>query len=539
MPAPSLTPKRVAPGASFTAPPSATSTFYPTPPLSTQPTQRATPSLTNQSPLAPLSSFKKGVAYTTWRRGGYLNPASDQALEKIVKPMGVTWITLLVTCYQEKITSTQIICNRENTPSDEDLAHAIHTAHQLGIRVMLKPHLDLSNDPTHWRGEIGFGNNAALWKTWFEAYTSFITHYAELGEQYRVDEFCVGTELVESARRAAEWRAVIREIRTRYRGPLIYATNHGEEDSVTWWDALDEIGVDAYYPLTNRTNPSVDELKTAWKPLAERLKSLAKRWNKPVIFTEIGYRSIDGTNRTPWDYSVIAPLDLQEQADCYQAVFETFAGQDWWGGVFWWNWEADPNHGGPVNRDYTANGKPAENVLRKFYGAPLRPTPAPTQVRMPDEENLLVIYHDSLGTGWEDWSWGVISSLADRTRRYNGDTAIRLQFKPWGGLSLHHPGVRTTPYHWLEFWVMTSNSSTQRLAVFVNDEKENELRKVEAQDYTREGKLIARQWQQVRIPLADLSAVGILMTKVNIQEYQGGNQPELWIDEIRLLGALP
>ena len=138
---------------------------------------------------------------------------------------------------------------------------------------------------------------------------------------------------------------------------------------MTWWDALDAIGVDAYYPLTTSNRPTVAELKAAWGPIKSRLSKLSNKWNRPIIFTEIGYRSIDGANRQPYDYQLSGRLDPREQADCYQAVFESLAGQDWWRGVFWWNWTTNPDQGGSFDPGYTANNKPAENVLRRHYGA--------------------------------------------------------------------------------------------------------------------------------------------------------------------------
>jgi hypothetical protein len=42
--------------------------------------------------------------------------------------------------------------------------------------------------------------------------------------------------------------------------------------AVNWWDAVDLIGVSAYFPLSSSTNPSLDELKNSWYPIMETLK---------------------------------------------------------------------------------------------------------------------------------------------------------------------------------------------------------------------------------------------------------------------------
>jgi len=243
---------------------------------------------------------------------------------------------------------------------------------------MLKPHIDLSNDYSHWRGEIDFGSDETSWKTWFESYTNFITHYAALAQKTDVDFFVVGTELSGASYRADEWRAVTKAVRSLYHGPLAYAANWRAKDSILWWDAVDAIGIDAYYPLTQSSHPTVTQLKAAWVPIAAHLGSLSKKWNRSIIFTEIGYRSIRGANKEPYDWQVSKPVDLQQQVNCYQAVFEALAGKDWWHGVFWWNWDTNPLQGGPTDTDYTAANKPAEDILRVNYGVSPRPASATT-----------------------------------------------------------------------------------------------------------------------------------------------------------------
>jgi hypothetical protein len=316
-----------------------------------------------------VNPFMKGVAYTSWSSGQYSGTQSDATLSQVIKPMGVNWVTLLVTCYQDTITSTDIRCNTSKTPSDADITHAINEAHRLDIRVMLKPHIDLSNDSGHWRGQIAFGSDEAAWARWFDSYSNVMTYYADLAQRTGADYFAVGTELKGTSGRVGQWRSVIHAIRRLYSGPLIYAANWDEVGHVGWWDAVDAIGVDAYYPLTQTNQPTVADLRRAWAPIASSLDLLAQQWDRPIVFTEIGYRSIDGVNIAPYAYRNAGQLDLQEQSDCYQAVFEVFGGGQypWWGGVFWWNWKPDPNQGGTSDTGYTAHNKPAENILRAHY----------------------------------------------------------------------------------------------------------------------------------------------------------------------------
>ncbi|MDH7505329.1 MAG: glycosyl hydrolase family 53 [Candidatus Acetothermia bacterium] len=291
---------------------------------------------------------------------------------ELLAQTGAEWLALIVTCYQENIHSTEIGClTGSRTPTDDDLRHAIQVARRLGLKVLLKPHLDLDDDPAHWRGEISFTEESD-WQAWFASYSRFIQHYAQLAQAERVEMFCVGVELERTTVREADWREIVSRVRELYHGLLIYAANHsGEEFRIKFWDALDYIGVDAYYPLTDEEDPTVEELEAAWGPHLSRLRGLSARWGRPVIFTEIGYRSLDGTNIAPWDWQAQGPIDLQEQADCYLAFFQTFWRQhDWFRGVFWWAWSTDPDQGGPQDTGYTPHDKPAEAIIREFFQEP-------------------------------------------------------------------------------------------------------------------------------------------------------------------------
>jgi arabinogalactan endo-1,4-beta-galactosidase len=165
-----------------------------------------------------------------------------------------------------------------------------------------------------------------------------------------------------------DWRRIISETRGIFAGPITYASNHeGEETTIRWWDALDYIGVDAYYPLTNQNDPTLSDLRAAWLTPTLALENLSRQYNRPIIITEIGYQSVDGANQHPWEWQTGGTVDIQEQADCYQAALEIFWRRPWLRGIYWWYWSADPNQGGPSDTDYTPHGKPAEIILKNYY----------------------------------------------------------------------------------------------------------------------------------------------------------------------------
>lgn len=483
--------------------------------------------------VATIEPQEKGMSYATWWSGNYASSGSDLSLGHLADT-GATWISLIVTGYQDDLTSTDIYTNTA-TPTDADLIHAIQRAHSLGLKVMLKPHVDLWNDPAHWRGQITFGDEAQ-WQAWFASYRSFIDHYADLAKAQGVEQFCVGTELSGTAQREADWRAVIADVRSRYHGPIIYAANQGgEETGITWWDAVDYIGVDAYYSLTEEDDPTLAELEAGWDGPLVTLSALAATWNKPILFPEIGYRSIDGANRDPWNWQRSGALDLQEQAEAYQAFFDRVWSQPWFGGVFWWMWETDPFAGGPCDTGYTPYDKPAEAVLRTGYdGAPL-PTPA---ALLPDDDNARGIYDEGLAAGWDDWSWSATRDLAATDQVYSGTQAISVTLGTWGGLSFWHSAFPADAYTWLELYLRPGQGDTHPLEAFFYDDSGQELFKRHLDDcrYVEGGTLQPDAWNRVLIPLEHLGVSGHQVARITIQN--DSTQPvSFWVDAIRLVGS--
>lgn len=321
-------------------------------------------------PAVPPSAFERGILYPSFQAGEYASAESDATLAQVVQPLGVNWVAVVVTCYQERVSAIPIDCHSSGSATDDDLTHAIAVLHTHGIKVMLAPHIDPRDYPAHWRGDINFGNNATAWRDWFASYTAFITHYATLAQATGADAFVVGTELQGTSTHVREWRTAVTAIRHLYSGTLTYAANHGEEASVQWWDALDAIGVDGYYPLTQRDDPTLEQLRAAWRPIVGQLRELARIWQRPILLTEIGYQSRAGTNQAPWGIDR-ATIDAQEQAACYQAVFDAIADQRWLLGIFWWDILPKRDQGGPSDTDYTPIGKPAAAVLRgNFMASP-------------------------------------------------------------------------------------------------------------------------------------------------------------------------
>ena len=155
-----------------------------------------------------------------------------------------------------------------------------------------------------------------------------------------------------------------------YDGPLVYAANWwAEYDRIGFWDALDYVGINAFFPLSRGPAPSSAELGRNAVAIADSIELLYQRTGKPVIFTEVGFKSVRGTSVEPWEWSgSLDAVDVQEQVRCYEAIFESFWGRPWFYGMYWWKWFSDLRRGGPSHPGFTPHNKPAEQVLARWYG---------------------------------------------------------------------------------------------------------------------------------------------------------------------------
>ncbi|NKI31667.1 glycoside hydrolase family 113 [Croceivirga thetidis] len=236
-----------------------------------------------------------------------------------------------------------------------------------GIQIMVKPQIWV------WRGEFTgdlLMNSEDDWVKFENSYEKFILTYARLAQETNAEIYCIGTELEEFVKHRPEfWHKLIGEVRKIYSGQLTYAANWDEYKRTPFWEDMDFIGVDAYFPLSEMREPSVDDMKKGWQKWKTALKELSNTTDKPILFTEFGYRSMDYTAKKPWlvDRNEMA-VNLQSQADALKVTFEEFWKEDWFAGGFVWKWFIHhEDSGGVEDNRFTPQNKPAQEVLKKAF----------------------------------------------------------------------------------------------------------------------------------------------------------------------------
>ncbi|MEM7039770.1 MAG: hypothetical protein AAF570_22545 [Bacteroidota bacterium] len=269
------------------------------------------------------------------------------------------WVALIPQAYVTQGDPTLM-----DTAWADDLSVIIPHIQNFGYKIMLKPHVDVNRSTIH-RGEYELENDSA-WTEFETAYRQWTLDLAKIARDYQVEMFCVGTELrIFTMERPKFWQNLIEEVRGIYTGPLTYAANWDEYGMMPFWDQLDYIGIDGYFPLVEARTPEVEDLVAAWEPDHDHLYNMHLSHCKPILFTEIGYRSVDYAAWEHWNITNNV-LNWQVQANGFEAFYRTFWHEDWVAGAFVWDWRTYPID--PSNTEWTPQDKPAAEVIKDWHG---------------------------------------------------------------------------------------------------------------------------------------------------------------------------
>jgi hypothetical protein len=304
---------------------------------------------------------------------GYGSPAYDRALTE-ARSMGANWISVTPFGRVADLSGVGVDLTFE-APFERnrrDVARAVEMAHGRGLHVLIVPPLWVESGK--WRGLIDPGSDEA-WERWAQSYERYVLTWAQVAEATHTEMFSVGVELRSwvTTSRSQSFVRIIRAIRHVYHGLLTYSANWDDVENTVILGALDVIGINAFYPLSEARGAPETALVLGGGKVREKVHVLAERWGKPVLFTEMGYTTRTDAAVRPWEW----PEDLSgvtedqtAQAVAYRALVGPLLEEPDFIGFFVWRTYADPDD---VSQEpgwgFSPRGKLAELVVRDAFGA--------------------------------------------------------------------------------------------------------------------------------------------------------------------------
>jgi hypothetical protein len=309
--------------------------------------------------------FQRGVTVVEWGPTAYA-PGPTRKLLSRLRRYGVDSVTIPVVWNQADARSNVVRRGGQTAPT-RSLKAAIRAARARGMRVVLRPYVDLEDGD--WRGFI---EPRSLGR-WFKSYRRFILRYARLAQRERATIFVIGSEMKSLSDETARWTNLVADVRDRYRGLVTYQANWDEFRSVEFWGSLDLISISAYFSLTRDGSYGVGDLVDGWRsPLFgpqspfDQIEEVSREHGRDVIFGEIGYVPDARTAAVPWETMVVDP-EPRFQRVAYEAAFRVWWAVPWFKGFHWWYVNPTPSLLRGTN---SSNHQPrggARCALRRWY----------------------------------------------------------------------------------------------------------------------------------------------------------------------------
>lgn len=276
--------------------------------------------------------------------------------------LGATHVALVVPIYQTDGSSDDLALDTRYSPTLAAVADAVRAANRDRLEVMLFPIVRLAAPRSgEWRGTLAPRDR----DRWFQRYGELLGQLAAVGAVTGAKRLVIGSELSTLDASPADldrWRPVLDRIRGLFHGPLVYSANWDHYRDAQLYDLVDEEGISAYFALREPGMPADDAtLETGWRRLRAELEGWRVGRSRPLVFTELGYRSRAGATAAPWDETPGGTPDLEEQRRAFAAFRRVWTGASSLDGIYIWNWYG---YGGAGTIGYTPRGKPAELEAR-------------------------------------------------------------------------------------------------------------------------------------------------------------------------------
>jgi hypothetical protein len=240
-------------------------------------------------------------------------------------------------------------------------ANTILQARDSGLTMVLFPTPNFPTISTLWWEPAP--RDFSWWVSWFDHYRDFLLHYADMAERTGVQTLILGGDWLAPALPGgtledgtsskvpadadARWREIIRQVRTRFKGTILWALPYPQDlhEPISFIDAVDGVYLMWSAPLAKTGDPTQE----AGKILDTDVLPFQEQIGKPVLLG-LTYSSASGSLSgciTNADGACIDPAELiptnpdipsvqinmQEQAEAYNAMLLAVNDRLWVSGV--------------------------------------------------------------------------------------------------------------------------------------------------------------------------------------------------------------
>ena len=218
---------------------------------------------------------------------------------------------------------------------------------KVGVKIILEPYPYIDDGKgieTEW--------NPDNKEQWFESWGNILNDLGIYAENNKVYGIYIASNLVRLEHETQNWIDLINNFRSVYSGKVIYRTNYWV--TASWATELKEaydnklnndlfglvdiIAISSYFELTDKINPSVEDLKEniynvslygRGQNIYEEIKAFNEKWNKPIMFGELGIPPYETAPSQPWNNQFNTEYNEDIQANWFKAWYEVFSPNDW------------------------------------------------------------------------------------------------------------------------------------------------------------------------------------------------------------------
>ena len=342
------------------------------------------------------TGFMAGVEYQPYYDPS-LAPFNKTALENI-QSLGANWV-IYTPSWTYKRTGPVIFVQQPGKDAFwVETVSVVTQARSLNINVALFPQPRFAVDANEfWRSAP---RDANWWNDWFDHYRAFVIHFADQATVSGAQALIIGGDWIAPALPSGlladrtssgvpadaetRWKGIIAEVRQHFRGNVLFALPYTSTDIVPPVNVLrdaDGVYLLWFVKLDDTSPPNKTEMiNEAGRLLDQNVAPVQTQVNKPFIVA-LTYPSstnsatacipngnggcLDWTalNRPYADISAVN-LDLQQQADIYEAIFNAINARSWVSGL------VSRGYFAPVelqDKSASIHGKPADDLLWYWF----------------------------------------------------------------------------------------------------------------------------------------------------------------------------